>query len=149
MASVTGAILTDLVNQLVGANLSLPFSVSGHFYREISREDFPDLTLVVIPTARIPTEFTRGQDLKTFGFAIFVLKTVPGVAQADLDPLVEFVESLEDFLNDPSNKVLATTRARRTSTRATPDPIVDTDELKDHAAFVAMVAVEYDLEADR
>lgn len=146
---MTKAILDELVALLDGASLSLPFTVFGTYYREVQPTEFDELTLIVQPFTRVPDLLARGRELKTFGYGIYVIKKLDDTTEAFIDPLIEFVEQIEDFLNSEENEVLDGTGVTRSAVLAAPDTIYDTDEMESNSRFWSTVVVEYTKEVNR
>jgi hypothetical protein len=134
-------VTAELAAELATLSLPLTVTVDRQYLAEIDIGGFDDLTILVSPVKISTERMARGGKYHEAEILCLVLQKVTAVTPAVIDPLIEFVQSLDAAFDVFPLRFLATSEAKLLATRT--DPVYDARTLRERSAFASSVIATY------
>lgn len=140
MIQTVAQAVVDALNgvQESSSPFSLPFTAERKSLAEAKLSDLETLQVLVMPSTVAREPFTRATDKQTFTVDIGVRQKLGGVANTDVDPMLELVQELSDYL---SRLDLDSYRWKKTEN----SPVYDHEELRQKTMFASVLRLTYEV----
>ena len=138
MAVITG-LTQALINELNGGSFSIPFTAVRAYRPAYDLQEMQDLHVTVVPKSAGYSKLDRGRTQQEVAVDIAVQKRVASEGAEELDPLMEFVQELADFLTGRPLGENPTAIWVKTAN----EPIFAQEHLSEMRQFTSLLTITY------
>ena len=139
MASVAASIAAAVLAELAGQTFSLPVVCQRKYAPNWDLKDIDGIQVTVVPKGNEITTATRNELSNQISVDVGIQRKVNASTPAEIDPLMDLVQELADFL---TRRPLAA-YANASWLRIANTPIYAPDHLTDKRLFTSVLTVTY------
>lgn len=139
MASIVKEVADAIASELEQGSFSKPIDVRRKYIPSLDLRDVEGVVVTVVPRQNETTNADRSRMSNDVGVDVAVQRKVSGVNPADIDPLLDLVQEITDFLTRLRLAAVPSASWKRIVNA----PIYAPDHLNGKQLFTSVIAITY------
>jgi hypothetical protein len=138
MASVIVQVASAVTEELNSATFSIPFTAIRHYQPEFELKDLKSLHVTVVPRGVVITTLDRSRSQYDVQIDVAVQKKFSANTLEEIDPLMDFVQEIEDFFKQRSLKTVGAVWVKTEN-----KPVYAPDHMQEYRQFTSVLTLTF------